>query len=243
MTKLQMVIERPEHSQDSRWADTGDRYMLKLLKNYIFHRAQEDGRAWTDLAHVVQCLNKLDAGVAEKVCLVSPDEKNIMVRQPLVARACLSVRVPFRTRLSHLPTLRCARPLRVTPALGHAPAAAMVFFYFDTRCFVCIAAPSTVTANPDRLLCRPQKVCAACMGGYLRGWPDTCGPRDVLASLCLRRRGARARHSATRHTHAPIVRERTFPCPVARLLAANRWSTFCLGTTPHSWSVGLVGWL
>ena len=143
MTKLQMVIERPEHSQDSRWADTGDRYMLKLLKNYIFHRAQEDGRAWTDLAHVVQCLNKLDAGVAEKVCLVSPDEKNIMVRQPLVARACLSVRVPFRTPLSRLPTLRCTLPLCVAPALGHAPAAAMVFFVL-TPGFLCV--------SPRRLL-------------------------------------------------------------------------------------------
>ena len=38
MTKLQMVVERPEQNQDPRWADTGDRYMLKLLKNYIFHR-------------------------------------------------------------------------------------------------------------------------------------------------------------------------------------------------------------
>lgn len=27
----------------------------------------EDGRPWVDLAHVIQCLNKLDAGVPEKV--------------------------------------------------------------------------------------------------------------------------------------------------------------------------------
>ena len=78
-TKLQMVIDRPEHEQDPRWTDTGDRYLLKLLKSYVFYRADESGQAWTDLAHVVSTLNKLDAGTAEKVCLVSSDEKNIMI--------------------------------------------------------------------------------------------------------------------------------------------------------------------
>lgn len=79
MTKLQMVIDRPEHEQDPRWTDTGDRYLLKLLKSYIFYRSDESGEAWTDLAHVVSTLNKLDTGTAEKVCLVSSDEKNIMI--------------------------------------------------------------------------------------------------------------------------------------------------------------------
>eukprot|EP00039_Didymoeca_costata_P007684 m.102711 g.102711 ORF g.102711 m.102711 type:complete len:507 (+) comp13781_c0_seq1:196-1716(+) len=37
-TKLQMVIGRPEQELDPRWADTGDRFLLKLLQHYIFHR-------------------------------------------------------------------------------------------------------------------------------------------------------------------------------------------------------------
>lgn len=52
---------------DGTWAETGDRYMLKLFRDYVFHQVTEDGRPWLDMAHVVQCLNKLDAGVPEKV--------------------------------------------------------------------------------------------------------------------------------------------------------------------------------
>lgn len=52
---------------DGTWSETGDRYMLKLFRDYVFHQVTEDGRPWLDMAHVVQCLNKLDAGVPEKV--------------------------------------------------------------------------------------------------------------------------------------------------------------------------------
>lgn len=43
--------------------------MLKLFRDYVFHQVTEDGRPWLDMAHVVQCLNKLDTGVPEKVRL------------------------------------------------------------------------------------------------------------------------------------------------------------------------------
>lgn len=42
--------------------------MLKLFRDYLFHCLTEDGRPWMDHAHIVQCLNKLDAGTLEKVC-------------------------------------------------------------------------------------------------------------------------------------------------------------------------------
>lgn len=54
-------------SLDPTWAETGDRYMLKLFRDYVFHQVTEDGRPWLDMSHVVQCLNKLDAGASEKV--------------------------------------------------------------------------------------------------------------------------------------------------------------------------------
>lgn len=37
-TKLEFVIDRPEQADDPRWSDTGDRFLLKLLKDYIFHQ-------------------------------------------------------------------------------------------------------------------------------------------------------------------------------------------------------------
>lgn len=41
--------------------------MLKLFRDYLFHMITEDGRPWLDHAHILQCLNKLDAGTTEKV--------------------------------------------------------------------------------------------------------------------------------------------------------------------------------
>lgn len=52
---------------DATWSETGDRYMLKLFRDYLFHMITEDGIPWLDHAHILQCLNKLDAGTTEKV--------------------------------------------------------------------------------------------------------------------------------------------------------------------------------
>ncbi|KAK2563253.1 PAN2-PAN3 deadenylation complex subunit Pan3 [Acropora cervicornis] len=60
-------------------AKTGDRYLLKLFRDYLFHQVTDIGGPWIDLAHIVACLNKLDAGSAEKVCLVSRDEQSVLV--------------------------------------------------------------------------------------------------------------------------------------------------------------------
>lgn len=52
---------------DVTWSETGDRYMLKLFRDYLFHTVTENGLPWMDHAHIIQCLNKLDAGTMEKV--------------------------------------------------------------------------------------------------------------------------------------------------------------------------------
>lgn len=52
---------------DGTWSETGDRYMLKLFRDYLFHSVTEEGIPWLDHAHIVQCLNKLDAGTMERV--------------------------------------------------------------------------------------------------------------------------------------------------------------------------------
>ena len=77
--KLGILNERPEFNMDTMWSETGDRYMLKLFRDYLFHQVDENGAPWIDMAHVVQCLNKLDAGVPEKVVLMSRDEQSVLV--------------------------------------------------------------------------------------------------------------------------------------------------------------------
>jgi len=67
LVKLATINERPELNMEPTWAETGDRYMLKLFRDYVFHQVTTDGRPWLDLAHVVACLNKLDSGSQDKV--------------------------------------------------------------------------------------------------------------------------------------------------------------------------------
>ena len=43
---------------DPEWSETGDRYLLKLFRDYIFHQVTETGTAWVDFAHIVATLNR-----------------------------------------------------------------------------------------------------------------------------------------------------------------------------------------
>lgn len=42
-----------------QWSETGDRYMLKQFRDYVFHQVTPNGHPWVDLSHIVQCLNKV----------------------------------------------------------------------------------------------------------------------------------------------------------------------------------------
>jgi hypothetical protein len=44
------------------WSETGDRYLLKLFRDFVFHQAVEDGAPKIDWGHVVECLNKVRRG-------------------------------------------------------------------------------------------------------------------------------------------------------------------------------------
>ncbi|GAA6007391.1 hypothetical protein JCM11491_004146 [Sporobolomyces phaffii] len=79
MCKFGFINERPEFDHDPRWAETGDRYLIKLFRDYVFHQVDEVGRPVTDLGHVLTQLNKLDAGVDEKIMLVSRDEGSCLI--------------------------------------------------------------------------------------------------------------------------------------------------------------------
>jgi hypothetical protein len=46
---------------------SGDLYLLKLFRDFLLHQTQEDGTPSLDWGHVMESLNKLDAGLPEKV--------------------------------------------------------------------------------------------------------------------------------------------------------------------------------
>lgn len=79
LTKLGTINERPEFRMDPQWSETGDRYLLKLFRDYLFHQVDENGQPWIDMGHIVSSLNKLDAGSPEKICLVSRDDQNVLI--------------------------------------------------------------------------------------------------------------------------------------------------------------------
>ncbi|XP_033328349.2 PAN2-PAN3 deadenylation complex subunit PAN3 [Megalopta genalis] len=89
IVKLATINERPELNMEPTWAETGDRYMLKLFRDYVFHQVLADGRPWLDMAHVVYCLNKLDSGSQDKICLTSRDGQSVLVVSYAELRQCL----------------------------------------------------------------------------------------------------------------------------------------------------------
>lgn len=79
LCKLNMVNERPEYERDGQWKETGDRYVLKLFRDLVFHAVDEQGHPVVDLSHVLMHLNKLDAGIDERIMLTSRDELSCLV--------------------------------------------------------------------------------------------------------------------------------------------------------------------
>jgi PAB-dependent poly(A)-specific ribonuclease subunit 3 len=99
MAKLGFVNERPEFDASasgtsvggvnpprpapqhpaSGWSETGERYYAKLFRDYVFHQVDQMGNPVVDLAHVLNCLNKLDAGSEERIQLTSRDEQSVLL--------------------------------------------------------------------------------------------------------------------------------------------------------------------
>ncbi|PFH47540.1 hypothetical protein AMATHDRAFT_151840 [Amanita thiersii Skay4041] len=79
LCKFGFINERPEFAREPRWSETGDRYIVKLFRDYVFHQVDEHGSPVINLSHVLTCLNKLDAGTDEKIMLVARDEQSCLV--------------------------------------------------------------------------------------------------------------------------------------------------------------------
>ncbi|KAF1986396.1 PAB-dependent poly(A)-specific ribonuclease subunit PAN3 [Aulographum hederae CBS 113979] len=77
--KLQTILERDSYEHNAQWSETGERYILKLFRDYVFHQVDAQGKPVAELGHVVGALNKLDTGTEEKICLVSRDEQSVFV--------------------------------------------------------------------------------------------------------------------------------------------------------------------
>ncbi|KAJ6524521.1 hypothetical protein B0H19DRAFT_1200118 [Mycena capillaripes] len=89
LCKFGFINERPEFAREPRWSETGDRYIIKLFRDYVFHQIDESGNPVVNLSHVLTCLSKLDAGTEERVMLVSRDEQSCLVVSYKDIKSCV----------------------------------------------------------------------------------------------------------------------------------------------------------
>lgn len=89
LCKLGFINERPEFACQPRWSETGDRYIIKLFRDYVFHQVDERNNPVVNLSHVLACLNKLDAGSDEKILLISRDEQSCLVVSYREIKSCI----------------------------------------------------------------------------------------------------------------------------------------------------------
>ncbi|PVG00079.1 hypothetical protein CPB86DRAFT_872085 [Serendipita vermifera] len=98
LSKFGFINERPEFARDFRWSETGDKYIIKLFRDHVFHTVDESGKPVISMAHVLSNLNKLDSGSEEKLMLVSRDEQSCLVVSYREVKRCIES--AFRELLS-----------------------------------------------------------------------------------------------------------------------------------------------
>ena len=79
MGKLDSINDRPEYENDAVWRDQGQKAAIKLFRDYVFHQVDANGNPVLDMGHMLACLNKLDAGIEEKVTLTTRNEQTVLV--------------------------------------------------------------------------------------------------------------------------------------------------------------------
>jgi len=89
LIKMGFINERPEFGRSHRWSETGDRYIIKLFRDYVFHQVDENLDPVVNLTHVLTCLNKLDAGSDERVMLMARDEQSCLVVSYKDVKTCI----------------------------------------------------------------------------------------------------------------------------------------------------------
>lgn len=44
---------------DPQWSETGDRYLIKLFRDFVFHQVNDQNKPVVDMSHVLANLNKV----------------------------------------------------------------------------------------------------------------------------------------------------------------------------------------
>lgn len=79
LVKLNFAVQYAEEQQRFTNADSGDAHVLLLFSDYLFRQVNPDGSPVIDYGHIIETLNKLDAGTHEKLLLMTKDEQSLIV--------------------------------------------------------------------------------------------------------------------------------------------------------------------
>lgn len=90
LSRLVMVSEGSQPSLEPNWSETGDRYLIKLFKDFVFQQSHEAGGPVLDWGHVIEALNKLDLGVNEQIILLSRDEMSMLLVSYADIKQCIN---------------------------------------------------------------------------------------------------------------------------------------------------------
>ena len=59
-TKCGITHQYHRFAREPRWSETGDRYIIKLFRDFVFHQVDEVGNPIVNLSHVLTCLSKVE---------------------------------------------------------------------------------------------------------------------------------------------------------------------------------------
>ena len=90
LVKFGFVSERPDLSGQS-WSETGDRYLLTLFRDLLFHSMHTTEVPNIDWGHVIHNLNKLDAGSPEKLLLSSRNGESMLLVRFSDLKRCVEI--------------------------------------------------------------------------------------------------------------------------------------------------------
>lgn len=78
LMRLSFVLDRPDGVGGDA-DESGDAYLLRLFRDFLFHCPRDDGAPALDWAGAHEALAKLDAGVPERIILLSRDAASMLV--------------------------------------------------------------------------------------------------------------------------------------------------------------------
>lgn len=89
LLKMGFVMDRPEQQADPSWSRAGEKHLLSLFRDFVFHQQDSGGAPALDVGHAVEALTRLDLGDEQAVALPSRDGQSMLTADYATVRESL----------------------------------------------------------------------------------------------------------------------------------------------------------